>query len=301
MLRKRLFIRCRYSIPMKDVQNQTLEESFKLTRVGVKGVKKPVNVKRPDKNVTLVVNFDLFVDLPAELKGSHMSRNLEVLSSVIDESVREPVSGLEDLGAKICRELLVRHEYATCSEVNMSADYFLERNIDGSASSLESYVLTSSATAWRNGQTKKCIGVEVTGMTACPCAMEAVRSLRGEDETSQTPSITHNQRNITTLSLEVPSDCRLEADELIQIIEDSLSSPTHEILKRADEAKIVLNAHSNPKFVEDVVRDILRRVLEKYQDFPGDVNVRVRSESYESIHKHNAYAERDTTMRELRA
>jgi GTP cyclohydrolase-4 len=286
---------------MMDVQNQAPVEGFKLTRVGVKGVKKPVNVRRPDKDVTLVVNFDLFVDLPAELKGSHMSRNLEVLSSVIDESVRQPVSGLEDLGAKICAELLARHEYATCSEVNMYADYFLERDIDGSAPSHEHYVLTSSATSWRNGQSKKCIGVEVTGMTACPCAMEAVRSLQGEDEASQKPSITHNQRNITTLSLEVPSDYKLEADDLILIIEQSLSSPTHEILKRTDEAKIVLRAHSNPKFVEDVVRDILRRVLEKYQELPGDVNVTVRSESHESIHKHNAYAERDTTLGELRA
>ena len=286
---------------MMDVQNQTLEESFKLTRVGVKGVKKPVNVRRPDKNVTLVVNFDLFVDLPAELKGSHMSRNLEVLSQVIDESVRKPVSGLEDLGAMICKKLLARHEYATCSEVNMSADYFLERELDGGAPSLESYVLTSSATSWRNGQTKKCIGVEVIGMTVCPCAMEAVRALQGSEDVGQRPSITHNQRNITTLSLEVPGDYQLEADELIRMVEDSLSSPTHEILKREDEAKIVLDAHANPKFVEDVVRDILKEVLEAFSDFPDDVRVQVKSESYESIHKHNAYAERDTTMGELRA
>jgi GTP cyclohydrolase-4 len=286
---------------MKDVQNQTLEESFKLTRVGVKGVKKPVNVKRPDKNVTLVVNFDLFVDLPAELKGSHLSRNLEVLSRVIDESVREPVSGLEDLGAMICGEVLARHEYATCSEVNMSADYFLERGFEGAVPNLESYILTSSAVSRRGGQTKKCIGVEVTGMTACPCAMEAVRTLQGQEGDSDAPSLTHNQRNVTTLSLEVPFDYQLEADELIRMVEDSLSSPTHEILKRTDEARVVLRAHANPKFVEDVVRDILRRVVERFDRFPDDVRVKVMSESFESIHKHNAYAERDTTMGELRA
>jgi GTP cyclohydrolase-4 len=293
------------SIRMKDVQNLTLEESFRLTRVGVKNVKKPVEVRRPEKKVTLVVDFDLYVDLPAELKGSHMSRNLEVLSRVIDESVREPVSGLEDLGAKICKELLARHEYATCSEVNMSADYFLEREINGGSKSLERYTLTASAESRRNGQTKKCIGVEVIGMTACPCAMEAVLSLQGKEKTLEgddvEPSITHNQRNITTLSLEVPGDLQLEADELIQIVETSLSSASYEILKRTDEAKIVLQAHSNPKFVEDVVRDILKVIVERFNDFPDDVKVRVKSESFESIHKHNAYAERDTTMRELRA
>ncbi len=288
---------------MMDVQNQMLEGSFKLTRVGVRDVRKPVDVKRPNKNVTLVVSFDLFVDLPAELKGSHMSRNLEVLARVIDDSVREPVTGLEDLGAKICRELLVRHEYATRSEVQMSADYFLERGPGNGSSSLERYGLTASAESKRDGQTKKCIGVEVMGMTACPCAMETVRSLQGEEPSAEgafRPSITHNQRNITTLSLEVPADFKLEADELIQIVEDSLSSPTHEILKREDEARIVIEAHSNPKFVEDVVRDVLREVLKRFTNLPDDVKVRVDSESYESIHKHNAYAERDTTMGELR-
>ena len=118
---------------MKDVQNQHLAESFKLTRVGVKGVKKPVNVKRPEKTVTLTAVFDLFVDLPAELKGSHLSRNLEILSEVLDKSVRQPVSSLEELGANICKELLERHEYATCSQVFISADYFIEKQIKRAA------------------------------------------------------------------------------------------------------------------------------------------------------------------------
>lgn len=286
---------------MTDVQNQRLKGSFKLTRVGVTGVKKPVLVRRPDREVTLIVDFDLFVDLPAELKGSHMSRNLEVLSRVIDDSVRQPVSGLEDLGAKICNELLVRHEYATCSEVFMSADYFLERGMGNGNTSLENYRLRASAKSVRGGPTKKCIGVEVTGMTACPCAMEEVRIRQGIAQDNVALSITHNQRNVTTLSLEVPADRPLEADKLIQIVEKCLSSPTYEILKRADEARVVMDAHSNPKFVEDVVRDVLHDILEAYPDLPDDVKVSVKSESFESIHKHNAYAERDTTMGELRA
>ena len=285
---------------MTDMQNQKLKGSFKLTRVGVKDVKKPVTVKRPNVEVTLIVDFDLFVDLPAELKGSHMSRNLEVLSRVIDESVRQPVSGLEDLGSNICQELLVRHEYATCSEVFMSADYFLERGMSNGNTSLERYKLNASAKSIRNGQTRKCIGVEVTGMTACPCAMEEVRIRQGLEDDNIALSITHNQRNVTSLSLEVPADRPLEADKLINIVEKCLSSPTYEILKRADEAQVVIDAHSNPKFVEDVVRDVLHEVLEEYKDLPDDVKVSVKSESYESIHKHNAYAERDTTMGELR-
>lgn len=286
---------------MSDVQNQVLKGSFKLTRVGVRDVRKPVTVKRPGRVVTLIVTFDLFVDLPAKLKGSHMSRNLEVLARVIDDSVRKPVSSLEDLGALICQKLLERHEYATCSEVLMSADYFLERGLGNGTTSLERYVLKASATSERSGGTKKCIGVEVTGMTACPCAMEEVRNIRGVKADDVSASITHNQRNITSVSLEVPMDQLLEADTLIKIVEGCLSSPTYEILKRADEAKVVMNAHANPKFVEDVVRDVLSEILIEFKALPDDVRVSVKSESYESIHKHNAYAERDTTMGELRA
>ncbi|MFO7618253.1 MAG: GTP cyclohydrolase, FolE2/MptA family, partial [Thermoplasmata archaeon] len=163
---------------MTDVQNQVLNGSFKLTRVGVKDVRKPVKVTRPGREVTLTVTFDLFVDLPAELKGSHMSRNLEVLSRVIDDAVRGEVTGLEDLGVRICRELLSRHEYASRSEVMMSADYFLERGMGNGTTSLERYMLKASANSIRGGKTRKSIGVEVTGMTACPCAMEEVRKIR---------------------------------------------------------------------------------------------------------------------------
>jgi GTP cyclohydrolase-4 len=285
---------------MTDVQNKLLKGSFKLTRVGVRDVRKPVLVRRPGREVTLTVTFDIFVDLPAELKGSHMSRNLEVLSRVIDESVRKPVTGLEDLGANICRELLARHEYASCSEVQMSADYFLERSLGNGTASLERYMLKASATAERGGSTRKCIGVEVTGMTACPCAMEEVRAIRKTGADDVTSCITHNQRNVTSVFLDVPTDSVVEADKLIDIVERCLSSPTFEILKRADEAKVVMDAHSNPKFVEDVVRDVLGEILEEFADLPDDVNVSVKSESYESIHKHNAYAERGTSLGELR-
>ena len=149
---------------------------------------------------------------------------------------------------------------------------------------------------------RKMIGAQAIGMTACPCAMETVRdSVKGNVPfQGDFPIISHNQRNVSTLMIEVPGEFEVEANDLIEILEPSFSSPTFEILKRTDEAAVVINAHRNPKFVEDVVRDILTKVLERYQDLPDDVNVTVRSESEESIHKHNAFAERVTIVRELR-
>jgi GTP cyclohydrolase-4 len=150
-----------------------------------------------------------------------------------------------------------------------------------------------------SGELKKLIGVKVVGMTACPCAMEVVRTLNYEKNTYPVP--THNQRNIGTLMIEVPRDVKVvDANDLIEIVEKSFSSPTYSILKRKNEAELVINAHKKPKFVEDVVRDMLAMVLKRYKELPDDVIVIARSESEESIHKHNAFAERVTTLGELR-
>ncbi len=288
--------------PLTDVQNQKAEKRFKLTRVGVTGVRKPVSVKRPDKIVTLNIEVDAFVDLPSNMKGSHLSRNVEVIGEVVDDSVREPVPSIEDLTSLICKSLLDRHEYASRSEVRTEADYFLERKTPLGRRSLEGYRIFAHATARRAGEpgVERSVGVEVEGMTACPCAMETIGETL-EAKIEGFPLITHNQRNRTTVEMDVPTGFEIEAEDLIAIVEGSMSSPTFEILKREDEAAVVRNAHENPKFVEDVVRGILSAVLEKYADFPDDAAVKVRSESEESIHKHNAFAERVTTFGELRA
>jgi len=283
-----------------DVQNRYLRNGFKLTRVGVTGVRKPVMVRRGNKIRTISCCIDLFVDLPSTQKGSHLSRNLEVIAEVVDKNVREPVKGLEVLCANICKSLLERHEYASYAEVNITADYFLERVGPQNRESLEHFKLMASASIRRGDGLRKLIGVEVVGMTACPCAMETVRQQHEEFRNATGPVITHNQRNVSTVMIEVPEEYDVEANDLIDIVEASFSSPTYEILKRSAEAEVVVRAHRNPKFVEDVVREILARILEKYSHLPDEVMITVRSESEESIHKHNAFAERVTTLGELR-
>ncbi|MFQ5909546.1 MAG: GTP cyclohydrolase MptA [Thermoplasmata archaeon] len=285
----------------KDVQNERSENKFILTRVGVTDVKKPVRVRRPDRATTLTVDLDVFVDLPSSMKGSHMSRNLEAIGEIVDSSVRQPVAGLEDLSLLICKKLLERHEYASYSEARASAYYFLEKETPLGKKSLERFKLMARAEARRGEelQTKKSIGVEVMGMTTCPCAMETISGGTG-DMTKIEQAITHNQRNRTSVMLDVPEGMTVEADDLVHIVEESMSSPTYEILKREDEAELVRMAHSSPRFVEDVVRGVLARILDSFEGFPDAVQVLVKSESEESIHKHNAFAERATTLGELR-
>ena len=270
--------------------------------MGVTGVRKQISVQRAGVTSCLNCILDVFVDLPSTQRGSHLSRNLEVIQEVLESATSSPVSGLEDLAADMCRRLLERHGYASYAEANVRADYFLDRRNPSDRLTREHFNLYAKANGRRGDGMMKMIGAQAIGMTACPCAMETVRERVGGDVRREIgfPTISHNQRNVATLMVEVPEECDVEANDLIDILEASFSSPTYEILKRGDEAAVVINAHTHPKFVEDVVRDVLTKVLERYSSLPDSVIVTVRSESEESIHKHNAFAERVTTMGELK-
>ena len=278
-----------------DIQNKKPDYAFKLTRVGCVGIKKPIVVKRKNKINHLTGIFDVFVNLPSSIKGTHLSRHIEAINEIVDKSVREPVEGIENLCLMIAKELLCKHGYANYADVNIKTDLFYEKKTPGNIKSLEHSVLIGNATATRDGKETKSIGVSVTGMNVCPCAAEIVRKI-----TKNNTAVSHNQRNISTLIIEVPKDYDIDAIDLLQIIEASFSSPTYEILKRIDEGKVVLKAHKNPMFVEDIVRMILSKVVNKYRFLPDDTKIIVKSESEESIHKHNAFAERITTLGELK-
>ncbi len=286
-----------------DLQYGRGNASYRLTRVGVKGVRKPVLVKRAGidgtLNNALNCSIDIFVDLPADQKGSHMSRNVEVLNEVVEESVRNPITGIEDMAADICKKLLVHHEYATTADVSISSEYFRSSKTPLGRDTFEMFNIMAGGHIVRDGPLTKTIGVRVVGMTACPCAQQTVREML--EYTGDMPVMSHNQRNVITIEMTTSEDISLEADDLIDIAQDSFSSPTFELLKRPDEGQVVINAHRNTRFVEDVVREVLVRIVDRYADLPDDVQVTVKSNSEESIHKHDAFAERVATLGELRA
>ena len=152
-----------------------MENSFKLTRVGVTGILKPVVVRRHGRDNHLVAEIDVFVDLPSTQRGSHMSRNVEVVTEMVDESVRARVGSLEQMAANICRELLKRHDYASFAEVQMRADYFLERRPQGGKTSLEPFKLIAKATARLGNGLMKSIGVEARGNLGMPRQVRALK------------------------------------------------------------------------------------------------------------------------------
>jgi GTP cyclohydrolase-4 len=286
-----------------DLQYGRGESEYRLTRVGVKGVRKPILVHRDGingkLNNTLNCSIDIYVDLPGSQKGSHMSRNVEVLNEIVDDSVKKPITAIEDVAADICRKLLDHHEYAQSGEVSIEAEYFRATKTPLGRDTFESYTLLAGGHIERDGELTKMIGVEVIGMTACPCGQQTVTEML--EIKSEHPVMTHNQRNVCTLMVYMPENVTVEADDLIDLVEASFSSPTFELLKRPDEGQVIINAHSNTKFVEDVVRSVLDNFVNKFKDLPDEVYVDVISDSEESIHKHDAFAEREATLGELRA
>ncbi len=307
---------------LPDVQACSPDIKINLTRVGVTNVKKLVEVARAGgkRPVVLISDFHMFVDLPSDIKGANMSRNLEAMYEVLDKAVNSTVYDVEDLCSEVAKRLLDRHPYASTAEVGMKSEYMLLRRTPVmKISCQEPAIIFAEAIAYRtpereNGmRIKKIIGAEIAGMTACPCAQElmreraaeelAKRGVAKEDTESFLDSIplaTHNQRGRGIISIEVEDDFRIPLDRIIEIIERSMSAKTYEILKRPDEARVVETAHQKPMFVEDCVREMAKRVVETFAYLPDDSVIKIKQINEESIHQHNAVAERVASIGDLR-
>lgn len=173
---------------------------------------------------------------------------------------------------------------------------------------------TGSRTGSKTGcRIKKLIGAEIVGMTTCPCAQELMREQAAEelaklgvggeellDFLNAVPVATHNQRGRGLISIEVDDSVKVSLEEIIKIIEASMSAKTYELLKRADEAEVVAAAHKRPMFVEDCVREMAKRVVETFEQLPDDSVVTLKQVNEESIHQHDAVAERVATLGDLR-
>jgi GTP cyclohydrolase-4 len=306
------------AVCLPDTQDDTPSVPIKLTRVGVTGVKKLLQLERTNKRpIILLPTFDAFVDLPSDQKGVHMSRNPEAISEVLEEVAKDSTVDVESLCAKIVDKMMTKHEYAKRVEISMTTDFmFMKESPVTKNKTQEMSHLKAKAIGFRDDEgnvtIRKSIGAELIGMTVCPCAQESVRESDKtklleflDEETTQKVLDTvtfasHNQRGIGTLLIEVPEDKYVKAEDLIDIIETSMSSPVCELLKRPDENATVMNAHRNPVFVEDCVRNMMEKIANKYGDFPDDTLITARQENQESIHRHNAFAEKVTTLGELK-
>lgn len=301
-----------------DRQDAEPEVRLSLDRVGVRGVRRLVRLDVDGRERLYNGQFTMVADLDPHKAGVHMSRFTEILEvATLDVLARSDAPArIERLVEAIASEI-VQSQRAVRADVRLHADFGLERwtPVSGKRGE-ETYTLVGIACADARGS-RRVTGVEAEGMTACPCAQAMMREhslhelveagFSAEDARralDALPAATHNQRGRGTILLGVTGDderAGVRAEDLVEIVENAMSSETYDLLKRPDEFFIVNKAHHNPKFVEDVVRGILAGALDMYGDFGDDTFVFASQVNYESIHKHDAFAEAFGRFGELRA
>ena len=292
-----------------DVQSGRPATEVSLTRVGVREVEKVIRVAGDH----YFAELECFVDLNPRQAGVHMSRFEEIVNEAIDEVVASEALRAEGLAGRIAEQVRERQQ-GMRAEVRIRARYpeTVPTPVSG-IDTQEIYTLFGTAVASERG-TRMLTGVEAQGMTACPCAQEMVAGRARErlaadgftdDEIERVlaavPVATHNQRGIGQLHIGSPEgvDAEVDARDLLHIVEASMSSEIYELMKRSDEVSVVEQAHRNPRFVEDVVREMVRRVAERYPELREGGFVHARQENLETIHRHSVVAERSGMLAEI--
>jgi GTP cyclohydrolase I/GTP cyclohydrolase-4 len=294
-----------------DLQASAPEVRIGLSRAGVTGVQKAVRMQHGGHDALVSAEIDCFVDLDPAQKGVHMSRFPEVFEEAIDEVVIDGKLLVENLAEHIAKHIVERQR-ALRAEVKIAARYPIERLTPVTGLRTQELVTLIGLAAASPSSTRRVVGVEATGINACPCAQGLVREEATErlgeagfdgDDVDRilelVPLATHNQRGRGTLYL--GTQVRLDAEDLVDIVEQSMSSPIYELLKRPDELFVVEHAHLTPRFVEDSVRLMVKGALDSYLELEDQDFVLARQVNFETIHNHEVLAERFGTVGELRA
>jgi GTP cyclohydrolase-4 len=298
-----------------DIQTIKPLTQVKLTRVGVKNLKLNLQITSRKGKLSLIPMIDLFVDLPSDKRGVHLSRDPELMHEILLEEIDTKTNRVEDFCENIACRLLDKHTYSNRAEVRLRSDYITINKSPQGRISQEPCKIFASATAMRKDSkivVNRTVGVSVVGFTACPCTQNLLQAL-AEDRlrklkyretdvkkiVKNMPLATHTQRTTGTIIMQVPKGLSLDVEDLVDIIGSSMSGQTHAVLKRPSEASVVIEAHEKTRFTEDVVREMLNKLAKKYSNFPGDTRIIVQAHSLESVHKHDIIAERVSTLEEI--
>ena len=250
---------------LPDVQNTHDIRAIAINKVGIKDILHPVQVKDRAGNIQhTIANFNMYVDLPHNFKGTHMSRFVAILNSHEQEIT---VDSFKVMLAEMTTKL-----DAECGHIEMSFHFFVNKEAPASGvKSLLDYEVTFIGERKAN---KNIINVKVVVpvTSLCPCSKKI--SDRGA----------HNQRSHVTVNIETEEFIWIE--EIIDLVEKQASCELYGLLKRPDEKVVTERAYDNPKFVEDMVRDIAHQLNQDSRILAYTVE----SENFESIHNHSAYA-----------
>ena len=251
---------------MKDVQSQHDFRNIPVDKVGIKDLRYPITVlDRKNGFQHTVASISMYVDLPEKYKGTHMSRFVELLHLFRSEISLKEISNI--------LEQMKEHLKAASAHIEITFPYFIEKKAPISNSpGLMNYTCRIIGSSGHDGRLDLISEVIVPVSSVCPCSKEI------------SEAGAHNQRGEVRLSTRFKKFIWIE--DMIELVEKSASCEVYSVLKRVDEKHVTEEGFSNPKFVEDIVRDVAEKLKK-------DENVTwfsVSAENFESIHNHNAYA-----------
>jgi GTP cyclohydrolase I len=252
---------------MIDVQNQRDTRNIPIDKVGIKNLRYPVTVRdRREGRQATVATISMYVDLPHEYKGTHMSRFVEMLHLLRTEVSLK--------GFSLLLDQMKKHLNAASAHIEIAFPYFIEKKAPVSgAPGLMDYDCRIVGFSNSQDQVDILSEVNVPITSVCPCSKEI--SSAGA----------HNQRGQVKLQTRFRKFLWME--DMIELVEACASYDVYSVLKRVDEKQVTEQSYANPKFVEDIVRDVAARLQE-------DNNITwfsVSAENFESIHNHSAYAQ----------
>lgn len=253
---------------MKDIQNQKDTRNVDIQKVGIKHIDVPLIIQRKNNsNQVVSAKAKANVSLPKDYKGTHMSRFVEVLN----EWQTKNLLGVDIKG---CLEKIIEHLNAESGELQFKFKYFLEKKSPVTHLPAQMAYDCSFEGRIAKNNYKFILGVQVPVTTLCPCSKEI------------SDNGAHNQRAFITVKVSYDEDKHIWIEDLISLVENCASCPVYPLLKREDEKFVTEKAWDNPKFVEDVLRDVVVKLREH-----ETVNeFEVECEAFESIHNHSAWA-----------
>ena len=260
--------------------------------MGFKGVRQRVIFNTREGRIPLDLKINAFVELDVTRRGAHLSRNIDALMIPL---LQEHVESIESYLEKVSDKLLELHDYALRAIVEANTVYYVDvkwMDIEGK----EPVDVRVTVSKTRSGLKTWKVEVSVRGMSVCPSAMNTISEITSSPW-GLAPS--HSQKVVIKGSITTKGEF-VRIEDIAKALISSPSAPTFTRLKRLEEAKLILNAFKNPKFVEDIARDAMCNLFKLAKE-KGLENsfIEVEVESFESIHPHNVYASRSASFLEI--
>ncbi len=256
---------------MQDSKPEIMEE---LSRVGITGLRTLIKTSWNGREYIFIPEIEITIDLPRERRGIHMSRLVESITGDIEKEVEVKYESLEELERHILERVKEKHPYRK-AEIRMDAQLVVDKKtpITGK-NTMETHDVSASVIA-KDEEFKKKLSVRVIGNSVCPHALK------------KCDGITHVQRAKCFLEILTDYENRVALEDMIDCIENAFPSEVYTLLKVDDEMHVVKKMFQRPRFVEDITRNVLNNAKKRFKD----CEIRVKTVSEESIHRHDVIAE----------